>query len=270
MIRPSLASLLERYLLGGGFLTALNDIIRDDRIRAETYDSYREGITGEFTRADLRESYLREIVDWSSRHLGQELDYSGIAATTEIGSKDTARRYLDQLTEAYVAILMHQTRSLTAPAPAFRSPKKLHPLDPLFWHLIQSWAANDPDPWPSAVETMTRSAEVGHLVESVLATHLTRAFGDRIFYWRTRAGHELDFVIAPIGAGSADQAPALIELKYQRQVTEHDARMLATEGGGVLVSRSYDGNLADGAVHAIPAADALMLLDAPSLAPSRH
>jgi predicted AAA+ superfamily ATPase len=248
----------------------LNDVARDDRIRAETYQSYREGITGEFTRADLRESYLREVVDWSSRYLGQEFEYSRVAADTEIGSKDTARRHLDQLVEAYVAILLHQTRSLTVPAPAFRSSKKLHPIDPLFWHLIQAWAVNDPDPWPSAVETMTRSAEVGHLVESVLAAHLTRAFGDRVFYWHTTAGREIDFVVAPTGPGSAGKAPALLELKYQRQVSDRDARVLAAEGGGVLVSRSLDGDLMDGAVYVIPAADALALLDAPALSPTRH
>jgi predicted AAA+ superfamily ATPase len=185
LIRPRLTSLLERYLLTGGFLTALNDLVRDDRIRAETFDAYRAAIVGEFTRADLRESYLRELVDWSASHRGQEFDYSGIAADTKIGSKDTARRYLDLLEESYVSIVMQQTKSLTSPSPAFRSPKKLHPLDPLFWHLIQGWAANDPDPWPSAVDTMTRSADVGHLVESVVAVHLTRAFGDRLFYWRT-------------------------------------------------------------------------------------
>jgi predicted AAA+ superfamily ATPase len=117
---------------------------------------------------------------------------------------------------------------------------------------------------------MTRSAEVGHLIESVFAVHLARAFGDRILYWRTSAGREIDFVIPPTGPGATGGSPALVELKYQRQVSDRDARVLMDAGGGVLVSRSLDADLAEGAVYALPAADALVLLDAPSLAPSRH
>src|SRR5262245_41677611 len=91
---------------------------------------------------------------------------------------------------------MHRTNTLKPPSPALRSPKKLHPLDPLLWHLIRAWAVSDPDPWPSAVETMTRSDQVGHLVESVVAIHLRRAFGDRVFFWRDSSTGEIDFVIA--------------------------------------------------------------------------
>jgi predicted AAA+ superfamily ATPase len=270
LIRPRVVSLLERYLVSGGFLTAMNNVAARNLILPETYQAYREAIAGEFTRAGLREAYLREVVDWLSLHLGQEMDYRGVAADTDIGSKDTARHYLDHLTEIYTTLLVHRTMNLTSPAPAFRSPKKVHPLDPLFWHLIASWAVSDPDPWPSSVDTMTRSTTVGHLVESVLAVHLARAFGGRVFYWRTSDGREIDFVISPTGPNAAERSPNLVELKYQQQVGDRDARILADAGGGVLVTRTLDADLADGAVYALPAADALALLEAPSLSPSRR
>lgn len=270
LVRPHTDAHLERYLLVGGFLSALNDMARHGAVLAETYQSHREAIAGEFTRAGLREAYLRELIDWLARHLGQELDYRGIAADTDIGSKDTARLYLDHLIETYAALLVHRTTSLRSPAPAFRSPRKLHPVDPLFWHLIRSWAVSDPDPWPAALEAMTRSAEVGNLVESVLAVHLRRAFGDRVFFWRASAGRELDAVIAPSGGGREDASAQLVEVKYQRQVDERDARVLRAEGGGVLVTRALDGDLGDGRVCAIPLSDALLLLDAPALAPARR
>jgi predicted AAA+ superfamily ATPase len=221
----------------------------------------------------MRETYLRELIDWLSQHLGQELDYRSIAADTDIGSKDTARHYLDHLVEVYAAVLVHRTTSITAPGPAFRSPKKAHPIDPLFWHLIRAWAASDPDPWPSAIETMTRSEEVGHIVESVVTVHLQRAFGDRVYFWRTSDGREIDIVIAAQHIRRADSTAGgvqLVEVKYQRQVDTRDARALIAAGGGVLVSRSLDSDLADGTVYALPAADALLLIDAPALAPARE
>jgi predicted AAA+ superfamily ATPase len=268
LIRSRLDPLLERYLLSGGFLPALNDVARHGTVLAETFQAYREAIIGEFTRAGLREAYLRELIDWLARHLGQEVDYRGIAADTDIGSKDTARHYLDHLTETYTTTLMHRTTSLAQPAPGFRSPKKVHPVDPLFWHLLAAWAVNDPDPWSATVETMTRHAEVGHLVESVLAVHLTRTFGDGVFFWRTSEGREIDFVIADRHRRTTSH-PDLVKVKYQRQVDDRDARALVAAGGGVLVSRTLDAELADASVYALPVADALALLDAPALAPAR-
>jgi predicted AAA+ superfamily ATPase len=272
LIRPRLKAHLEKYLLSGGLLTALNDVARDAQILPETYQAYREAISGEFTRAGLSESYLRELIDWVARHLGQEIDYRGVAADTDIGSKDTARHYVDHLIETYTARLAHRTTSLTNPAPAYRSPRKLHPTDPMFWHLIRAWSMNDPDPWPATVDALTRSAEVGHIVESVLAVHLFRAYGDRVFYWRTSDGREIDFVIATRNAGdvATDAGRYLVEVKYQRQVDERDARALVSAGGGVIVSRDLDADIAEGMVHALPAAEALVLLDAPALAPTRR
>ena len=96
-IRYRLTSLFERYLLIGGFLTALNDDATYSQVRAETYQSYRDSIIGEFTRAGLRESYLRELINWLADHLGQAFDYRDVADETDIGSKDTARNYLAHL-----------------------------------------------------------------------------------------------------------------------------------------------------------------------------
>lgn len=60
----------------------LDELTRVDNwaggIRAETLQAYREAIVGEFTRAGMRESYLREVINWVARHLGQEFDYRDV------------------------------------------------------------------------------------------------------------------------------------------------------------------------------------------------
>lgn len=263
-IRPRLGALFERYLTTGGFLTALNDEADSGGVSAETFQIYREAILGEFTRAGLREAYLREVINWLAVHLGQEFDYRGVAADTDIGSKDTARNYLDHLVATYVGLVFYRTPNLHIPSPGFRGPKKIHPSDPLLWHLVRGWAANDPDPWPAALAALERSDDSGHLVESVVAVHLRRAFGDRVFYWRPDDRREIDFVIQSQG-GSV----ALAEAKYQARVDDSDARTIVNAGGGTLLTRDREGDLAGGAAYALPAAEALALLDAPSLAPSR-
>jgi predicted AAA+ superfamily ATPase len=263
--RPRLHALLTRYLVTGGFLVALNDEAGTQQVRAETFELFRESIIGEFTRARLREGYLREVVNWLADHAGQEFDTRGIAADTDIGSKDTAQNYVDQLVATYVADVFYRTPSLERPSPAFRSPKKIHLLDPLLWHLIQGWAASDPDPWLAAASSLDRASELGHLVESVLAVHLRRAYGDAVFYWRPDARREIDFVVDP------RMAPVqLIEVKYRTRIDEGELRVLAQAGGGIVASRDTDEALADGRIHVLPLAELLVLLDTRSLAPSHR
>ncbi len=263
-VRPRLGALFERYLATGGFLTGINDEAASGGVRAETFQAHREAIVGGFTRAGLREAYLREVINWLASHLGQEFDYRGIAADTDIGSKDTARSYLDHLTATYVAHVFLRTPDLHKPSPGFRGPKKVHTLDPLLWHLIRAWAANDPDPWLASLAAIARPDDIGHLVESVVGVHFRRAFGDRVFYWRPDQRREIDFVVAP-----PRESAVCVEVKYQARIDARDARTISDTGGGLLLTSAWEGDLGGGAVYALPTAEALALLDAPSLAPSR-
>jgi predicted AAA+ superfamily ATPase len=204
------------------------------------------------------------VVNWLAGHLGQEFDYRGIAADTDIGSKDTAQSYLDLLVASYVALVVYRTPSLTQPAAAFRSPKKIHPADPLWWHLIQGWAASDPDPWPAALTTVATPDQAGHLVESVLAVHLRRAFGDRVYYWRRDERREIDFVLAP-----SNGPVTLIEAKYQNRVDERDLRPLLEAGGGLVATRQRDGSLSGGLAYALPVATLLASIETPGLSAAR-
>ncbi len=260
LLRPRLAALFERYLVAGGFLPALNDEANYGVVRAETFEVYREAIVGEFTRAGMRESYLREVIGWLAPHLGQEFDYRDVAADTDIGSKDTARNYVDNLEASYVAAVYFRASDLEKPSPGFRGPKKIHPLDPLLWHLIRAWAAADPDPWPASLESIQTAEAVGRLVESVVAIHLRRAFGERVFYWRPDSRRELDFVVAPPNA-----PVGLLEVKYQQSIDERDVRRVANLGGTLLLTRQQEGDLVEGALYALPVAEFLVLLDTPSL-----
>lgn len=244
----------------GGFLIALNDEAEHGGVSAETFQLYREAIISEFTRAGLRESYLREAVNWLVSRLGQEFDARGIAADTDIGSRDTARNSIDHLVSAYVAEVFHRTPDLERFSPAFRSPRKLHSGGPLLWHLIRAWTASDPGPWPTTRASLGRPEEIGYLAEWVVAIHLRRAFGERIFNWRPDERREIDFVVAPPGVGVA-----LAEVKCQSRIDDRDVRTLARAGGGLLLSRDLEGVLADALVHAVPAGELLALPHAPVL-----
>ncbi len=143
--RNALVALLPRYLATGSFLSALNDQAATGSVQPDSYQKYREALVGEFTRAGLRESYLREVMIWMLSHLGKEFDSRGIAADTDIGSKDTARSYVQHLDDTYTIDVLYRTNNLDKPAPNFRAPKKMHTSDPLFFHMLRAWAEADMD-----------------------------------------------------------------------------------------------------------------------------
>lgn len=261
--RSTLISLVPRYLATGGFLSALNDEAAFGSVQPDTYQKYREALVGEFTRAGLREAYLREVVGWMATHLGKEFDSRGIAADTDIGSKDTARSYVQHLEDTYTIDVFYRTNSLDHPSPSFRAPKKMHASDPLFFHMLRAWALADPDPWIQTQATLTQPAEMGHLVESVVAVHLRRAFGDRVYYWRPDEKKEIDVVVARPGTNAA-----LIEVKYQSKVDRGDIRELTNRGGGLVVSRDTAGWLVPSVAYGVTAAELLANLEAPALAPA--
>jgi hypothetical protein len=75
----------------------------------------------------------------------------------------------------------------------------------------------------------------------------------------------VDFVLAP-----GPERTAYLEAKYARRVDGGDAAPLAKVGGGIVLTRDRTGDLADGRVDAVPAAEFLALIEAPALAPSRR
>lgn len=263
-VRPVLIPLFARYLRTGGYLTVINAAHAEDMVRAEIYEQYREALVGEFTRAALRESYVREVVAWLSGHLGQEFTPGDMAKETDIGSKDTARHYVEHLENTYAVLQSYRTSSLTCPKPAFRAPRKVHPIDPFIFHLLRAWAAADPDPWTAACTCLDHPDDVGHLVESTVMVHLYRAFGDRVYYWRPDRGKEIDAVI------HSGHRLHLLEVKYRQRVGRHDVEELARAGGGLVLSRDENGFLDDGTMYQLPAAEFLACLDTPALTTARH
>src|SRR5207249_6766301 len=88
-LRPILGPLFARYLRTGGYLLVINDVGANQMISPETYEQFREALVGEFTRAGMRESYVREVVAWLSRHLGSQLSARGLAMERDRGSEVT-------------------------------------------------------------------------------------------------------------------------------------------------------------------------------------
>jgi len=229
-----ISALFDRYLLTGGYPHAMAAEHAEGRIPAIVYTLYRQAITGQMKRAGQREALFRELVSWvTDGHLGREFSWRDVSADTDIGSKETARTYVEDAEAMFLWHVYYRAQGATELAVASRSPKKLYAADPFAWHVLSSWAAGARDPWERSLARIADGTHRGELVESVAGDHFKRGLGAFALYHRAPQGQEeIDFVL------HRDSAQARIESKFRRRVVPRDARWLARYGGGILATIS--------------------------------
>jgi predicted AAA+ superfamily ATPase len=243
----TLGDAFETYLLAGGFPQAVADF----RQTAQVSDGFMRDLW-DVVASDLRTTgisrperalKLLERIAASltgpvvMRALGEELD----VAHTTVGD------WLDALAAAYLILVIFQE---AGGVPAVRKQRKAYPTDPLLARL------------PARMSHGAQEPDMSELAEAALAVALFRSvegdavdrFGrpDRLFFFRTSNGTEVDFVVPP--------DPMAVESKYVDAASTGDARAMVTNfGGGLLVTRSTV-NIRPG-VTILPAALFTWLLD---------
>ncbi|MFB6350701.1 MAG: ATP-binding protein [Bradymonadaceae bacterium] len=230
-----LDNLFDRYLRTGGYPYAMSREHEAGRITRDAYRQYREAINGEVSRGDLRESYFRELVSWAGhKRLGREFSWRDASGETKIGSKDTARKYLEAAEQLFVWHIYFRVVQPDDPREALKSPKKLYPADPFAWHALSAWATGQREPWQATVDTLSDPEVMGELVESVVADHFRLHFGHFSFYYReSGGGREIDFICF-----EEPDDRVLAEVKYRNTIDKkRDAGALAEEGGGLLLTK---------------------------------
>lgn len=228
-----LQALFTAFLQSGGFPHAAQSVARAGRVEPHVYQLYEAAVLGEIRRAGREEARVREVVRLvATKHLGREFSWHGLAAGTSIGSHTTARAYVEDLERTFVWHVWHRLKSGEHASEALRSPKKLYPVDPLTWHVLEGWALGIADRWAATLRAVAEPQRAGYLVEAVLASLLRRRFGHFAFYQRDRKGAaELDFV------AFRDARPAgAIEAKWTAGVAPRDVPFLVRSGGGIVAS----------------------------------
>lgn len=220
-----LVDAFEAYLLVGGFPPAVSDFRRT----AQVSDGFLRDLW-DVVQSDLRAAGVSrpeqglKLLERISFALTAPLGMRDLASDLDI-AHSTAGSWLNALAESYLIFLLFQER---AGVPDIRSQRKAYPIDPLIGHLPVRLA-------PAAYEP-----DASRLAEAALATGLFRSveghavdrFGrpDRLFFYRTRNGTEVDFIALP--------GPKAAESKYVDVPTKREASaMMANFGGGLMLTR---------------------------------
>jgi predicted AAA+ superfamily ATPase len=182
-----LNSMLEKYLACGGFPPAVESFLESGKVSGEVYDIYLSWLMTDIAKMGRSVEVAREIVKVLLSKVPSPLSWEGIAKETGVKSPKTASAYVHLLNSLFVTLTLYHIDPSTGLV-NFGKNKKIHFLDPLFFHMFSRWC-------------LMKEVEEEKMMESVVASHLARSCSDgkelRSFYWRN--AREIDVVVEKDG-----------------------------------------------------------------------
>ncbi len=203
-----LFSAFDDYLMHGGFLTAINDFQREQKINPSTFAVYSDWIRGDVLKRGKSERYLLEILNAVIKRQGSQITWNNLAQDLSIDHPKTVADYILLLSNMDVLFIQPALlEDKLAEAP--KKPRKLHFADPFIRHAVKSWIDRCKDPFSEQVSQLLKDSEsVSTLVEGCAVSHVRRLY--QTFY--IKAEGEVD--IAYLDGGKFWP----IEIKWTNQL----------------------------------------------------
>lgn len=225
----------ERYLLTGGYASAINDYEEFGEVRYATWESYQQWVRGDISRSGKSERTARQIIRELLRISISAFSWETIAKKIDVASHKSVAEYMQTLEDAFALKTVYQIDVNTG-VPCVKKLKKNYFLDHFIQWAMRGWVEN----WLTYHDTITSliigGDFKGSLAEEITANELFRRFDrndwldSRVFFWKN--GGEVDFIIQE----SSELFP--IEVKYQKGAGLSDCAMMKKLGfkRGIIVS----------------------------------
>ena len=217
---------LGEYIRSGGLPAPVTDLLVEGRLGESTATELWRGLSADARRLSRNDLILRKLLARTVVALSATTDWTTLTHELDV-TRPTVNAYVDVLAASFALIVLHQRDAKRQGGPALRRPRKLYLGDPALASIPTVLGG------PAASE--------GGLVENTLAIALLRhserdalerfAHPDRLFYWRSNDGREIDFVVA-------EPEPIALESKYAERRTGKDYESISKAfGRGVMVTR---------------------------------
>ena len=241
------------YLVHGGFLTAINDMARHNRILPATFATYSDWIRGDVLKRGKQEHYLSEVLAAIVRCCGTQTTYNALARDLSIDHPATVSDYIALLTSMDVLRVQPALREdkLTA---APKKARKISFCDPFIFHAVQSWLHEVPDPFTAQVRPLLADPErTGLLVEACAVAHYSRRYPT---YYIKGAG-EVDIAYVKDGRFWP------VEIKWTGQLRPKTLKQIGKYANSrILARRSAPASIGDIPVEFLPQALLRLALEA--------
>lgn len=227
------------YLSHGGFLTAINDVAKQNRITPATFATYSDWIRGDVLKRGKQEHYLREILGAIAKRYGSQITWNTLADDLSIDHPRTVADYaalLVSMDAVFIQAALAEEKLTASPKKA----RKLIFTDPFIFHALRAWLSPCEDPYREQVKPAVSDPDwSAKLVEACAVTHYRRYFPT----YYIKAKGEVD--IAYIDQGRFWP----LEVKWTRQLRPKDLKQIARYPNGRILTKSRQ----HGKVSGIPA-----------------
>ena len=226
------------YLIHGGFLTAINDMAKNERISPSTFATYSDWIRGDVLKRGKQEHYLREILTAIIKRYGSQITWNSLASDLSIDHPKTVADYvalLESMDAVFIQFALVEDKLTAAPKKA----RKLMFADPFIFHAVRAWLNPGPDPYRrQVVPFVSDSNGSARLVEACVASHYRRYFPT--YYIKAKGEVDIAYV---------DRNRFWpLEIKWTRQIRPKDLKQIVKYRNSRILSKSRH----FGSIHGVP------------------
>jgi predicted AAA+ superfamily ATPase len=216
------------YLLHGGFLMAINDMAKYERILPATFSTYSDWIRGDVLKRNKQEHYLKEVLEAIIKRYGSQITWNSLSDDLSIDHPKTVADYISLLVSMDVAFTQQALMEdkLTA------SPKKAKKVmftDPFIFHALNAWLRPCEGPFDEQVKPLLLDADASaKLVEACVAVHYSRHFPT--YYIKAKGEVDIAYV--------EKESFRPIEVKWTTQLRPKSLKQIAKYNNGIILTRS--------------------------------
>lgn len=216
-----------RYLLHGGYLTAINDLEEFGAVQSSTLATYSDWIRGDVLKRGRREHYLREILGAIVKRYATQVTWNALASDLSIDHPRTVADYvalLERMDAVIVTPALREDKLAAAPKKA----RKLIFSDPFILHAVRAWLAPRENPFEHQILAARQDPEwASRIVEGIVSSHLHRF---HLTYY-IKAQGEVD--VAYVRGGRFWP----VEIKWTSQLRPKALKQIARYGNGEIWTR---------------------------------
>ena len=222
-----LSKAFERYLIHGGFLTAINDMEKKGAINPATLYTYSDWIRGDVLKKGKKEHYLRDILSAVVNRYGSQITWNALSKDLSIDHPKTVADYvalLESMGVAFVQAAVLEDKLSASPKKA----RKMMFTDPFIFHAVRSWLYPSKDPYTQQVKAaLSDSQWPARLAEACVATHYSRQYPT--YYIKAKGEVDVAYV--------RQNRLWPIEVKWTTQIRPKDLKQVAKYPNSRILTR---------------------------------
>ena len=239
----------KQYLLHGGYLTAINELVKEKKVFTATLATYSDWIRGDMLKRGKNEHSLRELLSAVIKHYNSQITWNTLSHSLSIDHPSTVADYA-ALLEAMDALIILSALREDQLSAAPKKAKKLIFSDPFIYHSIQAWLKPGENPFEEQIKPMIADpVQCSKLVEGCVASHYRRYYPT----YYIKAEGEIDIAYV-----HKDRFWP-VEVKWTNQIRPHDLKQLKKYPYAKLLTKTAQIGMFD-TIHTEPIVLALLRL----------